>query len=106
MAASDKIHACRLAADAESLMKMDETEIKLRAIMADVLGLGAARAAALTSDSALFGALPEFDSMAVAIVLTELEDRLGIIVDDDEVDGELFANFGSLLSFCRAKQAA
>lgn len=87
-------------------MTMDQTETKLRAIMADVLGLGEARAAALTGDSELFGALPEFDSMAVAIVLTELEDRLDIVIDDDEVEGELFATFGNLLSFCRAKQAA
>lgn len=85
---------------------MDQTETTLRAILADVLGLGAPRAAALTGTSELFGALPEFDSMAVAIVLTEVEDRLGIIIDDDEVDGELFSTFGSLLAFCHAKQAA
>ena len=84
---------------------MDQSDTILRAIMADVLGLGEARAAALTDASALFGALPELDSMAVAVVLTELEDRLGIIIDDDEVDGELFATFGNLLAFCRAKQA-
>src|SRR3546814_12364675 len=59
----------------------------LRALLADVLGLGEARAAALTDDSGLFGELPEFDSMAVATVLTEMEDRLGITIDDDEVDG-------------------
>ena len=40
----------------------------LRALLADILGLGEARAAALTEDSGLFGALPEFDSMAVATV--------------------------------------
>jgi acyl carrier protein len=85
---------------------MDRTEEILRSIMADVLGLGAERAAALTHDSELFGALPEFDSMAVGIVLTEIEDRLGIIIDDDDVDGELFATFGSLLAFCRAKLGA
>ena len=84
---------------------MDQSDTILRAIMADVLGLGEARAAALTDASALFGALPELDSMAVAVVLTELEDRLGITIDDDEVDGELFATFGNLLAFCRAKQA-
>lgn len=84
---------------------MDQSEKILRAVMADVLGLGEVRAAALTEASELFGALPEFDSMAVGTVLTELEDRLGIIIDDDEVDGELFGNFGSLLAFCRAKQA-
>lgn len=83
----------------------DQTETSLRAILSDVLGLGTARAAALSDDSELFGALPEFDSMAVGIVLTELEDRLDIIIDDDEVDGELFATFGSLLAFCRAKQS-
>ena len=49
----------------------------LRALLADVLGLGEERAAALTDDSGLFGELPEFDSMAVATVLTEMEDRLG-----------------------------
>lgn len=77
----------------------------LRAIMADVLGLGGARAAALTADSELFGALPEFDSMAVAVVLTEMEDRMGIIIDDDDVDGDLFATFGNVVAFCRTKRA-
>ena len=67
--------------------KVDAT---LRALLADVLGLGAERAAALTEDSGLFGELPEFDSMAVATVLTEMEDRLGILIDDDDVDGEIF----------------
>jgi len=85
---------------------MDQTEATLRTIMADVLGLGETRAAALTAGSELFGAMPEFDSMAVAVVLTEVEDRLGIIIDDDEVDGELFATFGNLVAFCRTKNSA
>lgn len=85
---------------------MDQTETVLRAVMADVLGLGSARAAALDHDSELFGALPEFDSMAVAVVITELEDRLNIIVDDDDIDSETFATFGNLLAFCRMKQTA
>lgn len=78
---------------------MTDTEATLRSILADVLGLGADRAAALTADSGLFGALPEFDSMAVATVLAEMEDRLGIIIDDSDVDGELFETFGALLGF-------
>lgn len=75
----------------------------LRALLADVLGLGEARAAALTEDSGLFGELPEFDSMAVATVLTEMEDRLGVIIDDDEVDGEIFETYGNLLAFSLRK---
>ena len=75
----------------------------LRALLADVLGLGEERAAALTGDSGLFGELPEFDSMAVATVLTEMEDRLGILIDDDEIDGEIFETYGNLLAFSLRK---
>ncbi len=75
----------------------------LRALLADILGLGEDRAAALSEDSGLFGALPEFDSMAVATVLTEMEDRLDIIIDDDEIDGEIFETYGHLLAFSLRK---
>ena len=75
----------------------------LRSLLADVLGLGEERATALAEDSGLFGELPEFDSMAVATVLTEMEDRLGIIIDDDEVDGEIFETYGNLLAFALRK---
>ncbi len=77
----------------------------VRGVLADVLALKPATAAALKVDTPLFGALPELDSMAVAGLLTELEDRLGIIIDDDDVDAELFATFGSLVAFARAKTA-
>ncbi len=73
--------------------------------MRDVLGLSVERAEGLTAESGLFGTLPELDSMAVAGLLTELEDRLGIIVDDDEVDGELLETFGGLLRFAERKVA-
>lgn len=75
----------------------------LRALLADVLGLGDDRATALSEDSGLFGELPEFDSMAVATVLTEMEDRLGILIDDDEIDGEIFETYGNLLAFSLRK---
>lgn len=81
----------------------DMVESTLRATLADVLGIDAARVDAFTSDTLLFGALPELDSMAVATLLTELEDRLGIGIDDDEVDAEMFENFGNLLGFLRDK---
>lgn len=78
----------------------------VRGVLADVLALPPAVAAGLTDDSALFGALPELDSMAVAGLLTELEDRLGILIDDDDVDADLFATFGGLVAFARAKVGA
>jgi acyl carrier protein len=69
----------------------------------DVLGIDAARVATFTEATPLFGSLPELDSMAVAGLLTELEDRLGITIEDDEVDGEMLESFGSLLRFTFAK---
>jgi acyl carrier protein len=78
-------------------------EATLRATLADVLGIDAERVATFTHDTALFGALPELDSMAVATLLTELEDRLALSIDDDEVEAEMFDDFGSLLTFLRDK---
>ena len=82
----------------------DETDTRIRAILRDVLGLQAAQVAAFEDDTGLFGALPELDSMAVAGLLTEMEDRLDIVIDDDEVDGELLETFGNLLAFAKAKR--
>jgi acyl carrier protein len=75
----------------------------LRAILRDVLAIDARRAAAFDVNTPLFGSLPELDSMAVAGLLTEIEDRLGIIIDDEEVDGDLLATFGSLSAFVAHK---
>ena len=80
------------------------TDAILRQVLQDVLGLTAARTAALTADSGLFGHLPELDSMAVAGLLTEIEDRLDIVIEDDEVDGEMLETYGALLGFVEAKR--
>ena len=80
-----------------------QVETTVRAVLADILGLDAGRVAAFTADTPLFGALPELDSMAVASVLTELEDRLGILIEDDEIDGEMLETFGALVTFAAGK---
>jgi acyl carrier protein len=82
------------------------TDELLRKILADVLGLKPGQAETFTADTGLFGDLPELDSMAVAGLLTEMEDRLDIVIDDDEVDGELLETYGSLLDFAEAKRGA
>lgn len=81
-----------------------EIDAALRGAVGDVLGLAPAQVAALDAESGLFGTLPELDSMAVAGLLTEIEDRLDIVIDDDEVDGELLETYGNLLAFVRAKR--
>lgn len=78
---------------------------ELVAVLTEALALKPSVAAGLEATSGLFGALPELDSMAVATVLTALEDRFGIIIDDDEVTGDLFETVGSLAAFVAAKQS-
>ena len=80
-----------------------EVDATLRAVLVDVLGLPEGRVAGFDEGSALFGALPEFDSMAVAGLLTELEERLGIVIEDHEVDADMLESYGALLNFTRAK---
>ena len=75
----------------------------LRAILRDVLGLEDEQVEAFDGDTGLFGHLPELDSMAVAGLLTEMEDRLDIVIDDDDVDGEMLETYGGLLAFAEAK---
>ena len=80
-----------------------EVETTLRALLADTLGLPASRIAKFGEATELFGALPEFDSMAVATLLTGIEERFAVLIDDEDVDAEDFATFGTLLAFVRRK---
>lgn len=82
---------------------MNDIDSTLRAILSDVLGLSAERVASFNAATGLFGDLPELDSMAVAGLLTEIEDRLDIVIEDDDVDGELLESYGNLLTFLEAK---
>ncbi len=78
-------------------------DAELRQLLVDVLGLDEDQVAEFDRDTELFGALPELDSMAVAGLLTEMEDRLSIEIDDDEVDGEIFEDYGHFYDFAAAK---
>lgn len=82
-----------------------DTVTRVRKVLRDTLNLGA-RAEALTAESPLLGALPEFDSMAVVSVVTMLEDDLGISIDDDELSADIFATVGSLAEFISQKAVA
>lgn len=75
---------------------------EMREILRDTLQLGK-RADDLNVSSPLFGAIPEFDSMAVVTVLTMIEDEFGIVIDDEEVSVEIFATVGALSNFVSNK---
>ena len=76
----------------------DEVIETVRSLLVDILGLPRERVAAFNDETELFGALPEFDSMAVATLLTEMEERLGILIEDEDVEAEDLMSFGKLVS--------
>ena len=76
-------------------------EATLRALLAETVGLPAKRVAAFSETTPLFGALPEFDSLAVANFLTAFEERFAVLIEDHDVEAEDFASFGTLLAFTK-----
>jgi acyl carrier protein len=80
-----------------------DVDSMMRALLRDTLSLPQTQVDAFDADTPLFGALPELDSMAVAGLLTEMEDRFDILIEDDDIDGDTFETFGSLVAFARVK---
>ena len=74
-------------------------------LLDEVLSLGG-RAQGFTRETHLLGSIPELDSMAVVSLITTLEERFGIVVDDDDIDGATFATVGSLTDFVQERLAA
>lgn len=83
---------------------MSTTE-NVKKILAQTLQLGT-RADTLKADSALLGAIPELDSMAVVSILTAMEDYFGITVEDDEISADTFETLGTLVAFVDGKLSA
>jgi acyl carrier protein len=79
-----------------------DVERQLAAILDEVLSLDG-RAKSFGRLTPLLGAVPELDSMAVVALITTCEERLGITIDDDEIDGSTFATLGSLADFVACK---
>ena len=82
---------------------MDVMKEVLR-VLDEVLSLQG-RAASFDAATPLLGAVPELDSMAVLTLITTIEERFGLIIDDDDIDGDTFASVGSLVGFVEAKLA-
>ena len=82
-----------------------QVDTEILAVLDEVLSLGG-RGLAFNRNTLLLGAIPELDSMVVVTLITGLEERFGITVDDDDIDGETFATVGALSDFVTGKLAA
>ena len=76
----------------------DPIQKEVLVLLDEVLNLGG-RALTLSADTPLLGEVPELDSMAVIAVIHEIEERFGIVVPDDEEDGNSFATVGTVVEF-------
>lgn len=77
-------------------------EQEILAILDEALSLRG-RANQFSRDTVLLGAIPELDSMAVMAIINLLEERFGMAIGDDEIEGATFATVGALADFARGK---
>lgn len=81
---------------------MPNTLDAVRTVLIDTLELQQ-KPADLQRETALFGALPELDSFGVVALVTAIEDRFDITIDDEEFGADLFESLGTLTDFIDAK---
>jgi acyl carrier protein len=84
---------------------MTETLDAVRSVLIETLEL-TQQPTELNRDTPLFGALPELDSFGVVQLVTELEERFHIAIDDDEFGADLFETVGTLTDFVDSKIAS
>jgi acyl carrier protein len=70
----------------------------IKIVLTNSLNLGK-RGEDLQLSSALLGALPELDSLALTTILIQLEEQFDFKIQDDEIDGHVFETLGSLANY-------
>lgn len=78
---------------------------EVKSVLVTTLGIED-RAASIDASTELFGGIPELDSLAVLELVTAIEDKFGITVEDEEFGGEIFETLGSLTEFVESKTSA
>jgi acyl carrier protein len=80
-------------------MTQAQTHLALAEVLAELLGGGAER---YTPDTELFGSLPELDSLALVELITAVEVRFGLELDEDDITAEVFGTVESLAAHIEA----
>ncbi len=83
---------------------MSDTQDAVRVVLVETLELSQ-QPEDLHAGTALFGSIPELDSLGVLELVAALEDRFDITIDDDEFGAELFETVGTLSEFIDTKLA-
>lgn len=75
---------------------------RMRRLLRDTLQIGE-KADELTESSRLFGAIPEFDSVAIVGVVMAIEAEYSVKILDRELSADVFETLGSLNQFVAKK---
>lgn len=73
-------------------------------VLVQTLGLED-RADSITESTALFGSLPELDSLAIVELITVIEDRFGLEMDDADITGKTFETVASLTAYVEGRRS-
>ncbi|MBM70785.1 MAG: acyl carrier protein [Haliea sp.] len=57
----------------------------------------------LSDDTVLLGGFPEFNSLTITTLITQIEDATGCEISDQEISGEIFETLQSLADFIEVK---
>ena len=74
----------------------------VKAVLVSSLGVQE-RADAIDAGTQLLGSLPELDSMAVLVLVHDLEEEFGIVVEDEDLSADIFDTLGALTAFVDRK---
>lgn len=75
---------------------------RLRQILDETLHLEG-RASGWSEQTPLLGSLPELDSLAIVEVIAAVEKEFQFRIEDDEINADVMATFGSLTRFIEQK---
>jgi acyl carrier protein len=84
-------------------MNTTSTFDEVRALVAETLGI-TDRLDSLDASTRLVGSLPELDSLGVAELVAEIEDKFGFEVDFSDVTIDMFETLGTLAAFVDANR--
>ena len=84
-------------------MNTTSTFNEVRALVAETLGI-TDRLDSLDASTRLVGSLPELDSLGVAELVAEIEDKFGFEIDFSDVTIDMFETLGTLAAFVDANR--
>lgn len=57
----------------------------------------------LSADTEILGNFPQFNSLTIVGVIGSIEDELDCVIDDEEINTDIFATVGDLAAFIQSR---